>query len=150
MFLFCLVFAMSLCLSVYMCFVVTCWERADLLALVCGVYSEFVTFPLVSWVRCGTWLYRFLIFAPLLTLLPTALRSLVKKKLEDMKVLRRSPDLSYYVKIGQGQLQLLIKHILFYHIWGLQPFWSSDFKQSNEYSIKQPSDIWETNVYIGM
>ena len=49
-------------------FVVTCWERADLLALVCGVYCEFVTFPLVSWVRCGTWLYRFLIFAPLLTL----------------------------------------------------------------------------------
>ena len=30
MFLFCRVF-------VYMCFVVTCWERADLLALVCGV-----------------------------------------------------------------------------------------------------------------
>ena len=27
---------------------------------------EFVTFPLVSWVRCGTWLYQFLIFAPLL------------------------------------------------------------------------------------
>ena len=25
---------------------------------------EFVTFPLVSWVRCGTWLYWFLIFAP--------------------------------------------------------------------------------------
>ena len=24
-----------------MCFVVTCWERADLLALVCGVYCEF-------------------------------------------------------------------------------------------------------------
>ena len=51
MFLFCLVFAMSLCASVCMCFVVTCWERADLLALVCG---EFVTFPLVSWVKCGT------------------------------------------------------------------------------------------------
>ena len=68
MFLFCLVFAMSLCASIYMCFVVTCWERADLLALVCGVFCEFVTFPLVSWVRCGTRLYRFLIFAPLLTL----------------------------------------------------------------------------------
>ena len=54
MFLFCLVFAMSLCASVYMCFVVTCWERDDLLALVCGVCCEFVTFPLVSWVRCGT------------------------------------------------------------------------------------------------
>ena len=38
MFLFCLVFAMYLCASVYMCFVVTCWERNDLLALVCGVY----------------------------------------------------------------------------------------------------------------
>ena len=28
---------------------------------------EFVTFPLVFWVRCGSWLYRFLIFAPLHT-----------------------------------------------------------------------------------
>ena len=54
MFLFCLVFAMSLSASIYMCFVVTCWERAGLLALVCGVCCEFVTFPLVSWVRCGT------------------------------------------------------------------------------------------------
>ena len=35
--LICDVFAMSLYASVYMCFVVTCWERADLLALVCGV-----------------------------------------------------------------------------------------------------------------
>ena len=35
--LFCLVFAMSLCVSINMCFVVTYWERADLLALVCGV-----------------------------------------------------------------------------------------------------------------
>ena len=54
MFLFCLVFALSLCAFVNMCFVVTCWERADLLALVCGVCCEFVTFPLVSWARCGT------------------------------------------------------------------------------------------------
>ena len=50
MFLFCLVFDMSLCASVYislyMCFVVTCWERADLLAFVCGVYCEFVTFSI--------------------------------------------------------------------------------------------------------
>ena len=43
-------------------------------------------------------------------------------KLEDLKVLRRSPDLLYNAKIVQGQLQL----ILFYHIWRLQPFWSSD------------------------
>ena len=37
---------LCLCASVYMCFVVTCWERADLLAFVCGVFCEFVTFPL--------------------------------------------------------------------------------------------------------
>ena len=54
MFLFCLVFAMSLCVSVYMCFVVTCLERADLFALFVVSNCEFVTFPLVSWVRCGT------------------------------------------------------------------------------------------------
>ena len=37
LFFFCLVFAMPLCVSVYMCLVVTCWEMADLLALICGV-----------------------------------------------------------------------------------------------------------------
>ena len=42
MFLFCLVFAMS----VYMCFVVTCWERADLLALVFGVLLRVCQFPI--------------------------------------------------------------------------------------------------------
>ena len=36
-----------------MCFVVTCWERADLLALVCGVFCEFVTFPLVFAMFCA-------------------------------------------------------------------------------------------------
>ena len=35
---------------------------------------EFVTFPLSSLVRCGTWLYRFLIFAPLLTLVVITLK----------------------------------------------------------------------------
>ena len=59
---------LCLCARLFIC---ALWspagKRADLLALVCGVYCEFVTFPLVSWVRCGTWLYRFLIFAPLLT-----------------------------------------------------------------------------------
>ena len=62
MFLFCLVFAMSLCASVYMCFVVTCWEKADLLALVCGVcclssppgFACWVSFaPLFGFVCCA-------------------------------------------------------------------------------------------------
>ena len=34
-----LVFAMSLCASVYICLVVTGWERADPLALFCGVLT---------------------------------------------------------------------------------------------------------------
>ena len=54
--------------SVYCCLVVTCWERADLLALVC----DFVFLSLslvVSWVRHGTWFYRFLIFVAFLTLI---------------------------------------------------------------------------------
>ena len=32
---------------------VTYWERAELLALVCDVYCDVVTFLLVSCVRCG-------------------------------------------------------------------------------------------------
>ena len=34
---FCLVFVVPLCASVYLCLVVACWGRTDLLALVCGV-----------------------------------------------------------------------------------------------------------------
>ena len=34
---FSVMFGMLLCASVYLCLVVTCWERADLLALVFGV-----------------------------------------------------------------------------------------------------------------
>ena len=47
----CLVFAMFLCASVYMCFVVT-----GLTSWLSFVVSncEIVTFQLVSWVRCGT------------------------------------------------------------------------------------------------
>ena len=66
-----------LCASVCVCFVVACWEGAGLLALVCGVFCGFVAFPLVSWVGCGAWLYRFLIFATLLTLTPRLLNNKV-------------------------------------------------------------------------
>ena len=48
------------------------------------------------------------------------------EKLEDLKVLRRSPDLLNNVKIGQGQLKLIMEQILLYHIWGLKAFWPSD------------------------
>ena len=34
-------------------------------------------------------------------------------ELEDLKVLRRSPDLLNNVKIGQGQLQLIMKQFFF-------------------------------------
>ena len=45
-FFYCLVFAMPLYTSVYMCLVVTCWERADLLALVCGVLLWVCYYPI--------------------------------------------------------------------------------------------------------
>ena len=41
-------------MSVHCCLVVTCCERADLLALVGDVYCIFVLPHVVSWVRCGT------------------------------------------------------------------------------------------------
>ena len=47
MFLFCIVFAMSLHASVYVCFVVTCWERADL--LVPRLWCLTVSLPLYHW-----------------------------------------------------------------------------------------------------
>ena len=43
-------------------------------------------------------------------------------ELEDLKVLRRSPDLLNNVKISQGQLQLIMEQILFLPY----TFWSSD------------------------
>ena len=39
-------FAMPLCASFYVCLVVTFWERADLLALVCGVELRVCHFPI--------------------------------------------------------------------------------------------------------
>ena len=54
--------------SVHCCLVVTCWEKAELMALVGDVQLCFCYFPnVVSWVRCGTLLYRFLIFVVFLT-----------------------------------------------------------------------------------
>ena len=38
------VFTMPLCASVYLCLLVTCWERADPLALVCGLKLKFCYF----------------------------------------------------------------------------------------------------------
>ena len=68
MFLFCLVFAMSLCARLFIC---ALWSPAGkgLTSWLSFVVSncEFVTFPLVSLVRCGAWLYPFLIFALFLT-----------------------------------------------------------------------------------
>ena len=66
--------------------------------------------------------YRLLVYFTSLT----GCSGYIMKKLEDLKVLGRSPDLHNNCKTGQGQLQLIMKHILFYHIWGLQSFWSSN------------------------
>ena len=54
MFLFCLMFAMSLCASVYMCFVSPAGKGLTSLLSFVVSNCEFVTFPLVSWVGCCT------------------------------------------------------------------------------------------------
>ena len=56
MFLFCLVFAMSLCASVFCLCALWSPTGKGLTSWLSFVVSngEFVTFPLVSWVRCGT------------------------------------------------------------------------------------------------
>ena len=61
-------------------------------------------------------------------------------KLEDLKVLRRSPDLFDNVKMSRSNTAYNKTYFVLPYL-GLQPFWSSDLKQSNEYSIKQPSDF---------
>ena len=48
----CLVFFMLL--RLFIPTLVTCWERADLLALVGDVYFFLLLSHVVSWVRCGT------------------------------------------------------------------------------------------------
>ena len=65
---FCLVL---LCCHAHL-FVDALWSPAgkgltSWLSLVMSDY-DVVTFPLISWVRCSAWLYRFLIFAIFLTL----------------------------------------------------------------------------------
>ena len=61
-------------------------------------------------------------------------------------VLKRSPDLLNNVKIGQDQLRLTCIIKIYFVLWGLQPFWSSDLKQCNEYFIKQPTDFCGKDV----
>ena len=59
------------CMSVCWCLVVTCGKGLNSWLSFVISNCEVVTFPLVSWVRCGAWLYQFLIFALFLTLLVT-------------------------------------------------------------------------------
>ena len=55
-------------------------------------------------------------------------------KLEDLKVLRRSPDLLNNVKIGLGQLQLIMEQILFLPY----TFWSSHLNNLMNYPSNSP------------
>ena len=61
--LFSSVFVFAFVMSVYCSLVVTCWGRADLLALLVWHFLVLLSFShMLSWVGCGTSLYRFLIF----------------------------------------------------------------------------------------
>ena len=54
-----LVLCVRLCyavLHVLCCIVITCWERADLFALLCVMFTVFLSLPHVSWAMFrGSW-----------------------------------------------------------------------------------------------
>ena len=78
MFYVCLYFTV---LSVPCSLVITCWERADLLAIFSAMFSCVLTRShTVSRVWCDTWLYRCLIFVFFFTIKIYALDSVVFKK----------------------------------------------------------------------
>ena len=101
----CTSFVDLLCFSVlsllFLCthlFICTFWSPAGkgLTTLLLFVVSncEFLTFPLVSWVRCGTWLYRFLILAPLLTFGWSFIRPPVRHNFVSAQYLQKKNEIS--------------------------------------------------------
>ena len=64
-------------------FIDALWSPAGLTSWLSFVtsYCEVITFPLVSWIRCGTWLYRFLNFAIFLTFFYCACLSYIWQRL---------------------------------------------------------------------
>ena len=67
-------------------------------------------------------------------------------KLEDLKILRRSPDPLNNFKTGQGQLQLIMKDIWFYHNMGVaailvSPVISEKKRSLDRYVVVQMSGL---------
>ena len=93
--------------SVHCCLVVTCWERADLLALVGDVYCICVTFP-----RGILGQYRFLILAVFLILLPLR-EKFISVDLESYYIeytayiLSPSSETLLCLSLGQGTIKFL-------------------------------------------
>ena len=109
MFLFCLVCLVCLCARLFIC---AMWSPAGkgltswLSFVVCN--CEFVTFPLVSWVRCGTLLYRFLIFALLLTFTDWLLFPFLSLSLVAMMPLHALYYVYFWYKVKHILVMLLI------------------------------------------
>ena len=78
---------LCLCARLFIC---ALWSPAgkDLTSWLLFVVSNcnFVSFPLLSWVRCDTWLYRILIFALMLTLKVNIMNP--NTRLRDVRMLR--------------------------------------------------------------
>ena len=75
---------------------------------------EFVTFPLVSWVRCGTWLYRFLIFVPVLTLIHIWTKGEVLALLNQFK-----SSVEYFTDCSKAVLLMLIFYFFFCFVFAM-------------------------------
>ena len=95
--------------------VVTCLERADLLALLYVVIYSVLSLPDgVSWVKCGNWVYQLLIFASFLTLRNESKIILCFKRLPKnccLAHMRRKPFNIWGVGGQRCQLQYLWRDI---------------------------------------
>ena len=106
---------------------------------------EFVTFPLVSWVRCGSWLYRFLIFAPLLTSIG---KSLPNSRIKPRMHVRRSikyEKLHFFARTGVMKTSTVA--------CGFTPIkihYSDYPKRINEVYVWRYLSFIYSNVYCGM
>ena len=64
-----------LCYAVHLSIVITCWEKLDLLAFLCAVFSYVLSISnIVFQVRFGSLLYPFLIFASISTCIVSLIR----------------------------------------------------------------------------
>ena len=118
---FCRVFVMLFCAPVYCCLVVTCWEGLTSWLSFVVSNCEFVTFPLVPWVRCGTSLYRFLIFALFFTYAMLFFLCLMENRTLHILIEFTRMLAIIALSIARVSVNATLKHIVVYYYYSFSP-----------------------------